>query len=333
MSTPHGRIEPPPTARLISFVLPVLDEEGTLEELHRKIGEVMGSLPGEHEMIFVDDGSRDRSFEVLRRLRERDPRVRVLRFRRNFGKAAAYSAGFEHARGEIVITMDTDLQDDPTEIPLFLDKIDEGYDMVIGWKHEGKGPLRKSVPSKLFNRVVTWITGIPLHDFNCPFKAYRREVLGEIHVYGELHRYIPVLAAARGFSLCEIKIRNLPRTAGRSKYGWERYVRGMLDLLTISFITRFARRPMHLLGLGGILGCLIGAGVLGFFVAAHFLQGLGVLADKSWVLHDRPAFSLGVLLMVVGVQFFSMGLLGELLVTGATGISDKGYSIKQTLGE
>jgi glycosyltransferase involved in cell wall biosynthesis len=314
----------------ISFVLPVYEEEGNLEELHRRITEVMRARPEGYELLFVDDGSRDRSFAVLEELQRRDRRVRLIQLRRNFGKAAAYSAGFDHARGDVVITMDTDLQDDPAEIPLFLAELSKGYDMVIGWKHEGKGPMHKSIPSRLFNRVVKRITGIPIHDFNCPFKAYRREVLQEIQVYGELHRYIPVLASARGFSLTEIRISNLPRRSGRSKYGLERYLRGMLDLLTISFITRFARRPMHLLGLGGILACLLGVGVLIALGAADLLYRLGAVADSSWRLHDRPAISLGVLLMVVGVQFFSLGLLGELLIVRAsTRGEDRSYSVRR----
>ena len=318
--------------RLISFVLPVYDEEGSLRELHAQISQIMQGQPDDHELIFVDDGSTDGSFEVLRELRRRDSKVRVVQLRRNFGKAAAYSAGFDNARGEIVITMDTDLQDDPSEIPLFLHKLDEGFDMVVGWKHGGKGALSKSIPSRIFNKVVTRITGIRLHDFNCPFKAYRSRVLREIHVYGELHRYIPVMARAKGFSLTEIKIRNLPRRAGKSKYGVERYLRGMLDLLTISFITRFAKRPMHLLGLGGIVACTIGIGTLAFFVMAHILYKMELLLDPGWNIHDRPALNLGVLLLVVGIQFFSLGLLSELLITrSGSGSTDKGYSIKQIL--
>jgi glycosyltransferase involved in cell wall biosynthesis len=320
-----------PQKRLVSFVLPVYDEQDSLEELHRQITAVMRPRADEWELLFVDDGSTDGSPAVLERLRQSDPRVRVITLRRNFGKAAAYSAGFDHALGQVVLTMDSDLQDDPAEIPLFLDKIAEGYDMVVGWKHEGKGPLGKSMPSRFFNRVVRTITGIALHDFNCPFKAYRHEVLQEIHVYGELHRYIPVLARARGFSLAEVKIRNLPRRAGRSKYGLERYVRGMLDLLTISFITRFSKRPMHLLGLGGILACAFGMGILVFFLVAHALYRAGFTADRGWNLHDRPALTLAVLLVMVGIQFFSIGLIGELMVNKAgAAIGDRGYSIRRT---
>jgi glycosyltransferase involved in cell wall biosynthesis len=320
------------TAPRISLVLPVFDEEGNLRELHAKIDAAMRAVGEPYEILFIDDGSRDGSARILEELQRSDRCVRVVQLRRNFGKAAAYSAGFDHARGAIVITMDADLQDDPAEIPLFLDAIAAGHDMVVGWKHEGKGPIGKSLPSRLFNRVVKWITGIPLHDFNCPFKAYRSEVLREIHVYGELHRYIPVLAHARGFSLAEIKVRNLPRKAGRSKYGIERYLRGMLDLLTISFITRFARRPMHLIGLGGILACLTGVAIVGGIVLAHLLYITGVVADESWNIHDRPALSLGVLMIVVGVQLFSIGLLGELVVTkiGVEG-SERSYSVRRIL--
>lgn len=318
--------------RLVSFVLPVYDEQENLRELYRQIVAVMDTREDDYELIFVDDGSKDGSYGILQDLHAEDDRVRVVRLRRNFGKAAAYSAGFDHARGEVVITMDTDLQDDPAEIPLFLDEIDRGFDMVVGWKHEGKGPVEKRLPSKFFNRVVRSMTGIELHDFNCPFKAYRREVLEEIEVYGELHRYIPVLASSRGFSIGEVKIKNLPRLHGRSKYGIERYLRGMLDLLTIQFITRFASRPMHLLGLGGIICLAFGAAVVGFFIGAHFLYELGFLLDDSWVIHDRPALNLGILVLIVGVQFFATGLLGELYVRAHQSTrSERRYSVRELL--
>ncbi len=290
----------------------------------------MGELPYKYELLFVDDGSTDESFDVMAELHRSDDRVRVIRLRRNFGKATAYSAGFEHARGDVVITMDTDLQDDPQEIPLLIEKIDEGYDLVSGWKHRGKGPWNKSIPSKVFNTVTRFITGLPLHDFNCPLKAYRKEVLAEIKLYGELHRYIPVLASAKGFTMTEVKVSNLPRHSGKTKYGLKRHVRGPLDLLTIVFITRFARRPMHALGYAGITACGVGFSILLFFLAGYILHLFDVLPDQKWDIRYRPALSLGILLVVVGVQFFSLGLLGELLIN-APKAGDRPFSVRQIL--
>ena len=318
--------------RLISFVLPLYNEDGNLQDLYQKITAVMTNQPDDYELLFIDDGSTDSSFDVLHDIQANDKKVKVIRFRRNFGKAAAYSAGFQKARGEIIITMDTDLQDDPDDIPLFIAKINEGYDLVVGWRQKRKAPLEKTLPSKIFNKIVPLVTGVKLHDCNCPFKAYRKEVIEEIKVHGELHRYIPVLASSKGFSLTEISVSNLPRVYGESKYGIARYPQGMLDLLTILFITRFSKRPLHLLGLGGIVACLLGLGVLLFLVFAHFLYSFGMLTESSWIIHDRPAMSLGILLMIVGTQFFSIGLLGELLVTeNASNVNDKGYSIAKTL--
>jgi glycosyltransferase involved in cell wall biosynthesis len=318
----------------LSFVLPVYNERESLSPLHQKIVQTMAARSETFEMVFVDDGSTDGSIEVLATLHRSDSRVKVVQFRRNFGKSAAYSAGFEQARGEFIITMDTDLQDDPAEIPAFLEKLAEAYDVVSGWKHEGKGSLEKSLPSRFFNGVVRRATGIPLHDFNCPFKAYRREVLQEIHIYGELHRFIPVLAHSRGFTIVEIKIKNLPRQFGHSKFGLKRYLRGMLDLMTFLFITRFANRPMHLLGLAGLVTSALGSTVLLFFLGADVLHRLSVLPGNEWNIHDRPALSLSILLMLIGVQFLTIGLLGELMERkNSARISDQTYSIKRVLGE
>lgn len=318
--------------KMISFVLPVLDEGPGLPELHQKIGHIMAELKIEYEMIFIDDGSQDDSFKTLVNLREKDERIKIIQFRRNFGKAAAYMAGFEAANGDVIATMDTDLQDDPNELPLFLDKLHEGYDLVIGWKYQGKGAPSKALPSKIFNKVVAIVSGLPLHDFNCPFKVYRRELVDELEIYGELHRYIPVIAHARGFTISEVKISNHPRKYGRSKYGLERFLRGMFDLITVIFISRFAKRPLHLLGLTGIIATLFGTGIISLFVIAHFLHVAGILPDASWNIHDRPAISLGILLLIVGVQFFSIGLIGELIVNSRHArASDGDYSIKNRI--
>lgn len=318
--------------RLISVVLPVYNEHDSLKQLYQKITETMKSQPDDYELIFVDDGSTDGSFEVLKDLQHSDKRIRVIQFRKNFGKSAAYSAGFHNARGEIIITMDTDLQDDPGEVTMFVHEINAGNDLVIGWRHARKDSIKKTLPSKIFNKIVSWTTRVPLHDFNCPFKAYRKEVLEEIEIYGELHRYIPVLAGARGYSLAEIKISNLPRQYGYSKFGRERFLRGMLDLLTVIFITRFSKRPLHFLGFGGVVAFTLGLGTILFFVFAHLLYILGILTGSSWNIHDRPALSLGILLMIIGGQFLSIGLLGELLIMkkNPRGNQDQ-YSIRKVL--
>ncbi len=314
----------------ISLVLPVFNEADSLPDLYKAITGVMRKQNDSYELIFIDDGSRDQSFQILSSLQYGDDSIRIIQFRKNFGKSAAYHAGFSAAQGDIIITLDSDLQDDPEEIPLFIDKIQQGFDMVVGWRYTRKDSWRKKLPSRFFNWVVAKMTGIPLHDFNCPFKAYRKEVLQEIEIYGEQHRYIPVLAQAQGFALAEIKIENRPRLYGCSKYGAERLLRGMLDLLTVLFITRFAKRPLHLLGAGGVIVCAIGGLILFTLTGAHFLYQLGILSDASWNIHDRPMLSLGILLMIVGIQFFSMGLLGELLISQQSKKSnDKGYSIKQ----
>ncbi|MCP4103975.1 MAG: glycosyltransferase family 2 protein [Desulfobacteraceae bacterium] len=319
---------------MISIVIPVYNEKRNLQSLYPEITRVMKSLTYDYELVFVDDGSTDKSFDVLSEIQQNDKKVKIIRLRRNFGKSAVYSAGFHHAKGEIIITMDADLQDDPNEIPLFIDKINEGYDIVIGWKHRGKGSLDKTIPSKIFNKVVSYVTGIPLHDFNCPFKAYRREVLQELDIHGKLHRFIPVLAISRGFSFAEIKIKNLPRRHGESNFGIERYHQGMLDLLTVLFLTRFAKRPLHLPGMAGLISCLTGSFILFVLVGAHFLHIAGLLPNPAWNIHDRPLLSLGILLIIVGIQCFSIGLLGELFINviGSPGNNSE-YSIRQILDE
>jgi len=292
---------------LVSFVIPVLDEAGTVDELHRRIRAQMGELGLPYEIIFIDDGSRDGTLRRLRALAAADPAVRVLEFRRNFGKSAALDAGFGVATGDVVFTLDADLQDDPAEIPRFLETLAQGYDLVSGWKRKRHDPVTKTLPSRFFNSVTRAASGLSLHDFNCGFKAYRVEVIREIDVYGELHRYIPMLAHGRGFRVAEIAIQHHPRTSGRSKFGIERFARGFYDLLTATLLTRYSRRPLHLMGSVGLASLS-----LGFFINLY-LSYLWFFRSQS--IGSRPLLSLGVLLMLVGVQFFSLGLIGDLVVS------------------
>jgi glycosyltransferase involved in cell wall biosynthesis len=291
----------------ISFVIPVFNEEETLRTLYEQVCGVMEKQSDlSFEIIFINDGSTDGSWKVLSALVNEDSRIQVIKLRRNFGKSSALSTGFEHSRGDILITMDADLQDDPTEVPRFLEKIDEGFDLVTGWKEERHDPLSKTMPSKIFNSVTAIVSGLKLKDFNCGFKAGRREVFLSIQVYGELHRYIPVLAHHYGFSICEIPINHRPREFGKSKYGFERYVRGFLDLLTVTIITRYGGRPGHLFGGIGVLTGIAGGGILAYLT----LLRLGL--DQS--IGDRPLLILGVMLMVLSVQLLLFGMLAELIL-------------------
>jgi glycosyltransferase involved in cell wall biosynthesis len=290
---------------LISVIVPLKNEAGTLEELYNQVSKVMCDLGRSFEMVFIDDGSTDTSFEVLKGLYVKHPdNVRVIKFRRNKGKSAALAAGFDLAKGAILITMDADLQDDPGEIPKFLGQLAAGSDLVSGWKRRRYDPLVKVAASRFFNYVVSTASGLKLHDYNCGFKAYRREVIDEITLYGELHRYIPFLANSRGFVVSEIPVQHHARKKGRSKYGWERYFRGSMDLFTVIMLTRFGRKPLHLFGgIGSIM----------------FLIGLVINLWLTWIkiwgasIGDRPLLFLGVLMMVVGVQIFTIGLIGEMI--------------------
>ena len=290
------------------MVVPLYNEEDSLRELHRELRQTLGGMGLRYEMLFVDDGSTDRSFQVLRDIRGRDRHVRVIRFRRNYGKSAALSVGFEKAQGAIVITMDADLQDDPAEIPALRRRIQEGFDLVSGWKKVRRDPLTKTLPSRFFNVVTRLMTGIPLHDFNCGLKAYRRDVVKTIRVYGELHRYIPVLAHWEGFRVGELVVRHRARRFGKSKFGVARFWKGFLDLLTAVFTTRYVRRPLHLFGVWGMLALLIGI-VIDAWLVVEWYFGRTALGN-------RPLFLVGILLMIVGIQFISIGLLGELITRG-----------------
>ena len=289
----------------ITVIVPLYNEAESVRELHGQIRSTLGRMGMRYEIIFVDDGSTDRSFQALRDLKHHDKHVKIIRFRRNYGKSAALSVAFEKALGNVVVTMDADLQDDPAEIPALKKKLDEGYDLVSGWKRVRRDPLTKTIPSRFFNFVTSLLTGIRIHDFNCGLKAYRRDVVKTVKVYGELHRYIPVLAHWEGFRIAELPVQHRPRKYGKSKFGAGRFWKGFLDLLTALFTTRYLRRPLHLFGFWGIVATLAGLFIDGWLAVEWFLG--------TTSLSNRPLFIAGVLLMIVGVQFISIGLLGEMI--------------------
>jgi dolichol-phosphate mannosyltransferase len=291
---------------MISVVVPVHDEERSVALLVEEVEAALQPSGHDWEVVFVDDGSSDGTFSALTRLHAARDDVRVVRLRRNFGKAAALDAGFAEARGDIVVTIDGDLQDDPAEIPRLLAKLDEGFDLVTGWKTRRRDPLTRRLPSRLFNWVTGRLAGLRLHDMNCGLKAYRAEVVRDIRLYGELHRFVPVLAHYRGYRVAELPVNHRPREHGRSRYGMERYVRGFLDLLTVTFMGRYRHRPLHLFGgLGLVLG-VAGTAILVY---------LTVVKAMGEAIGHRPLLTLGVLLVVVGIQFVSLGLLSELITS------------------
>ena len=307
----------------VSVLVPVLNEEATVASLAERVLANLDALGVRSEVLFIDDGSTDGTFEEARRQHERDPRVRVIRLRRNFGKAAALSAGVDYARGRILVTMDGDLQDDPDEIPRLLQALEEGpLDLVSGWKRTRRDPLRRRMASKVFNWVTRILSKVELHDFNSGFKAYRREVLEQVAVYGELHRYIPVLASRRGFVIGEIPVAHHPRRVGRSRYGWDRSYKGPVDLITVLFISRFTRRPLHLFGPIGLISCALGFGICSY---------LAVLWFTGASLSNRPLLLLGVLLMVLGIQIVTTGLIGE-LITFKNFRRHDSYSVRERVG-
>jgi glycosyltransferase involved in cell wall biosynthesis len=291
---------------VISVVVPLLNEERSLDELY---GEIVAALEprGEpFEVVFVDDGSTDGSPTVLGHLHDQHANVVVVRLRRNFGKAAALQAGFLEARGDTIVTIDADLQDDPSEIPALLAKLDEGFDLVSGWKTRRNDPFLRRLFSRIFNWTTGLISGVHLHDVNCGLKAYRAEVLEGMRLYGELHRFIPVLAAYQGYRVAEISVNHRVRQHGRSRYGPERYLRGFFDLLSVTFMGRYRYRPLHLFGGIGVL-----MGAVGFIILLY----LTMLKLWGHGIGTRPLLTLGVLLEVVGIQFVSLGLISELITS------------------
>lgn len=286
----------------VSVIVPLLDEEGSLRELHRQLTE---SLAGrKFEILYIDDGSRDKSAQILSEIAQQDARAGIITFKRNRGKSAALAAGFFRSRGEIVVTIDADLQDDPHEIPALLDKLDEGFDLVSGWKTNRQDPFSKTVPSKFFNWITARLSGIKIHDFNCGLKAYRREVIEQIKVYGQMHRFLPVLAKMEGFTISEVKVKHHPRRHGQTKFGASRFLYGFLDLLTVMYTTRYTRRPLHLFGTMGVVSLIIGT-IINSFLTVRWFMG--------YPIGNRPLFFLGILLIILGVQMFSIGLLGEMI--------------------
>ena len=310
----------------LSFVVPVLNEELNVRPLFEKLAARLAALQQTYEVIFVDDGSTDKTFAVLTKLHEEFPDiVRVIRFRRNFGKTPALVAGFSRCRGEIVFTMDGDLQDDPDEIPNFLAKLEEGYDLVSGWKFPRLDPISKTFPSKIFNGLVSFTTGVHLHDINNGFKAYRREIIEDSHLklYGDFHRFVPIMAHWRGFRVAEIKVKHHPRQYGVSKFGARRFARGLIDLLNVLFLTTFLRTPLRFFGPLGFWTFFAGIVVDIYVVVRSYLF-------THVPIHNQPLLFVGILLMIFGVQFILSGLQSE-MVRHYAFRSDEEYSIRQEL--
>ena len=309
---------------MISVVVPLLNEERSLETLHDEIAAALEPLDEPFEVVFVDDGSTDGSMGVLTRLNAETTHVVVVQLRRNFGKAAALQAGVLEARGDVIVTIDADLQDDPAEIPRLLEKLEEGFDLVSGWKEHRNDPLLRRLFSRVFNRTTALISGVRLHDVNCGLKAYRAEVLQGMRIYGELHRFIPILASYRGFRIAEVPVHHRPRPHGRSRYGPERYLRGFFDLLSVTFMGRYRYRPLHLFGGVGVLMGAVGFIVLLYLTTLWFWgHGIG----------HRPLLTLGVLLVVVGIQLVSLGLLSELITSQHEERMGERERIEQLVGQ
>jgi glycosyltransferase involved in cell wall biosynthesis len=311
---------------MLSLVIPVYNEEKSLAPLYQEINTAVGRGPLETEVILVDDGSTDSSWAEIAKLARADSRVRGIRFRRNFGKAAALSAGFAEVRGEVVITLDADLQDNPAEIPNLLAKLHQGFDLVNGWKKVRLDPWHKTLPSRVFNWMIRAVSGLNLHDHNCGLKCYRTEVVKEIRLYGELHRFITLLAHARGFRVTELEVQHRKRIYGKSKYGARRFVKGTLDLLTVHVLTAFGERPLHLLGVIGLLAFM--GGCLGL----AYLAWLWMLGYRP--IGNRPILIYSVASLLLGAQMLTVGILAELIISrlGSGNENGFGYSVAERIG-
>ena len=291
----------------LSIIVPAKNEEQSVEKLYKEIVAAVTKLNQSFEIIFVDDGSKDNTFEVCKKLHYKDKRVKVIKLRGWFGKSIALSAGFESAKGKIVFTMDADLQDDPGEIPNFLNKLNGGYDLVSGWKKVRHDPFSKTFPSKIGNAVTRFLTGVKIHDLNCGFKAYRKIVIDNLHLYGELYKYIPVLAQKQNFKVGEIVVSHRTRKFGKSKFGWERNIKGFLDMLTVIFLTGYLRRPGHFFGTLGFISFFFG------FLIGLYITYLRI--STGTIQYRHPLLFLGMLLMIVGIQLVSTGLLAEMITS------------------
>ena len=308
------------TFKKISIIVPLFNEEESIQPLCNEIKKAIQKIDSEFEILLVDDGSSDGSLKFIKEINKIDHRFKYISFRKNYGKSAALQIGFKNVKGDAVITMDADLQDDPNEIPNLLKKLDEGFDLCSGWKKKRQDPFIKKISSRFFNFVTRIISGIKIHDFNCGLKAYRKEVVETLKVYGELHRYIPVLAKWEGFKITEIPVQHHPRRYGKTKYGISRFFKGFIDLITVTFATRYIKRPLHFFGFFGALAFFAGLIVLGY---------LTMLWIQGQPLSNRPMLFLGMLLIIVGVQLFAVGLLGEMIVHNVR--DEKEYIIKERI--
>jgi glycosyltransferase involved in cell wall biosynthesis len=307
--------------KLISIVVPLFNEAESVVELSITIKKVMGSIRANYEVIFIDDGSTDNSFLKIKEIHHLNNRFKCIRFKRNYGKSAALSEGFNAAKGDIVITMDSDLQDDPEGIPTLIQRLNEGYDLVSGWKKVRHDPFIKRQSSKLFNFVTSKLVGLRLHDFNCGFKAYRKHVIKNVKIYGELHRYIPALAYLSGYKVAEVPVKHHPRKFGKTKFGSSRFIKGMFDLLTVLFTTKYIRRPLHFFGFAGLLSMIAGFGIIAYLTVLKFFDAVPI--------SNRPLFFVGILLAIVGTQFISLGLIAEMITK--TSAERENIIIEQTL--
>lgn len=314
----------------ISVVVPAYNEAESLPELTNWIAQVMQQHNFSYEVIIIDDGSKDDTWTIIEQISEKNPAVKGLQFNRNYGKSAALHTGFQQAQGEVVITMDADLQDDPEEIPALYQMItQENFDLVSGWKQKRQDPISKTIPTKLYNAVTRWFSGIPLHDFNCGLKAYKRRVVKSIEVYGEMHRYIPVIAKSAGFKkIGEKKVKHHSRKYGVTKFGLERFLFGFLDLLSITFVTKFRKRPMHFFGGLGVLSFFLGIVITLYLIGEkmlHIYQN-----ERFRNITDQPLFYLALVAIVVGVQLFTAGFLGEMIITNSSKTQE--YVVSKKIG-